>query len=128
MRKPDSGFGNGTIGNVQWPYFQTQCMQRRQMAVAHQVLKQGCKHIVEIGGYLTPLDGFLRNIVGDSGQKLPGSYINIDPSVNAAMDVTANEMRSVHIPMTLADFTSSSSSNFRKKFELTEFASSTDDT
>jgi len=93
-------------------------MQRRQVAVAHEMLNRGCEHVVEVGGYLTPLDALLRDLAWNFSYKLPKSYINIDPSVKMPMDVTVDGMRSVHIPMTLADFTNASAMQFRHAFKL----------
>lgn len=136
LQIPDSAIGDGTVSNMQWPYFKHPCMQRRQEAVAEEMLKRQCKHVVEVGGYVSPVDGFLRdaarrcrqNVGMEPGSSctLPLSYVNIDPSVVAPQDVTIGGMRSIHIPMTLADFTENTSLPFRSQFGLKELLSTAD--
>mmetsp|Transcript_42476 Transcript_42476/g.79763 ORF Transcript_42476/g.79763 Transcript_42476/m.79763 type:complete len:336 (+) Transcript_42476:73-1080(+) len=126
LRKPNSDDGDGSVKNPEWTYFATKCMQRRQEAVAREMLNRGCEHVVEVGGYLSPVDGFLRKLALQSGAKLPQTYTNIDPSVNKALDVTVGGMRSVHIPMTVVDFTAASAASFRHAFGLMDLENSTD--
>jgi hypothetical protein len=127
LRQPNDIDGDGAAGNVQWPYFGNKCMQQRQAAVAHEMLNRGCEHVLEVGGYLTPLDNVLRDLVKQNRSlKLPKSYTNIDPSVDKPKDVTTDGMRAVHIPMTISDFVANSAASFRKDFGLTELSESSE--
>eukprot|EP00929_Paragymnodinium_shiwhaense_P065149 TRINITY_DN32696_c0_g1_i2.p1 TRINITY_DN32696_c0_g1~~TRINITY_DN32696_c0_g1_i2.p1 ORF type:complete len:308 (+),score=34.82 TRINITY_DN32696_c0_g1_i2:114-1037(+) len=116
MRQPNPDIGDGTVDSPQWRYLDSACMHRRQRLAAAAILQQGCRHVVEIGGYRYPLDGFLNASASKLQKELPMSYINIDPSTLEAEDKKMRSMRSVRIPMTLADFISAD--EFRAIFSL----------
>eukprot|EP00929_Paragymnodinium_shiwhaense_P118534 TRINITY_DN90450_c0_g1_i1.p1 TRINITY_DN90450_c0_g1~~TRINITY_DN90450_c0_g1_i1.p1 ORF type:complete len:665 (+),score=230.13 TRINITY_DN90450_c0_g1_i1:101-2095(+) len=110
--------GDGSTDNPNWKYLETDCMKKRYKHIAKDILAKRCKRVVEVGGYLTPVDGFLRNLSSETGQPLPSEYINIDPSMPAPKMFSEDGMRSVHLKLTLADFLDNKTEELRHQFDL----------
>eukprot|EP00929_Paragymnodinium_shiwhaense_P029926 TRINITY_DN17058_c0_g1_i1.p1 TRINITY_DN17058_c0_g1~~TRINITY_DN17058_c0_g1_i1.p1 ORF type:complete len:679 (+),score=198.15 TRINITY_DN17058_c0_g1_i1:121-2157(+) len=126
------GGDDGSTDAPNWGYLSDDCMRQRVRMSARAVLAQGCNTVVEVGGYLTPLDEVLRNRGwapnrGDADgaidpvpfdSDLPDQYINIDPSMKESSLLEDEGMRSVHLKMTLADFLGETGASLRKQFHL----------
>jgi len=135
---------DGSIDDPIWNYMKSDCFQGRYRTTAKDILQRDCKRVIEIGGYLTPLDKFLveavggakvedkegKNSKGDSllqgpgkgkdakSSDLPALYVNIDPSMPAAKVQKEKGMKIIHLPMTLADFFSDEAKSLRDEFQL----------
>lgn len=131
---------DGSVDDPIWAYMKSDCFQGRYRTTAKDILQRDCKRVIEIGGYLTPLDKFLleaaggdkegKNSKGDSllqgpgkgkdakSGGLPALYVNIDPSMPEAKVQKEQGMKIVHLPMTLADFFSDEAKTLRDEFQL----------
>jgi len=83
------------------------CNQRRYQLVAREVVDRQCRNVAEIGGYLTPLDGFLAAYKGNLTHDI--NYVNIDPSIdrpvqrNTRMN-TKSQVVASHVPLSITEF------------------------
>merc|ERR1719446_1049221 len=97
----------------------SECFQQRYNAVAKEVLKRHCNVVIEVGGYLTPLDGFLLNASKDGKHgkhhSFPKTYINIDASMKKAKVTAKDGLVSYHLPMTISDFVGQDVTHMRSK-------------
>eukprot|EP00929_Paragymnodinium_shiwhaense_P013104 TRINITY_DN120968_c0_g1_i1.p1 TRINITY_DN120968_c0_g1~~TRINITY_DN120968_c0_g1_i1.p1 ORF type:complete len:373 (+),score=95.93 TRINITY_DN120968_c0_g1_i1:86-1120(+) len=109
---------DGDVNDGKWAYMDHECFKRRYKTVSKLILERKCKTVVEVGGYLTPLDSFLLEEHKNSGGSLPETYMNVDPSMKNA-EASKNEgMRSLQLPLSLADLFSKEAKSLREKFTI----------
>ncbi|PNW78225.1 hypothetical protein CHLRE_09g386746v5 [Chlamydomonas reinhardtii] len=88
---------------LEWSYLITPDFQVRSQMTARMVEMEGCEHVVEVGGYLTPIE---RYLVGGSGV---ARLTNIEPGYSRAplsnvLLPGGRCVRALSLPLTLSEY------------------------